>query len=148
MGPQLSSRDFWTHLDEGVWGVIPVNCIRRKSGELVMGAGLAKAAAELCKSLPMVFGMQFEEMGPGVHLAQVSTRRAQMRKFISLPTKNHFSEKSSLDFIRPYVEQLAKLDIDRAFVPKIGCGLGGLDWEHEVRPMLFEVLDERFTIPA
>lgn len=34
----------------------------------------------------------------------------------------------------------------RVLLPRPGCGAGGLDWAHDVRPRLCDLLDDRFTV--
>lgn len=157
MPPLYSDEDVWVHVENGVTVAVPVNMVVKKNGELVMGAGLAKAIAERFPMLPNVFGLLFEASNalrsPGgtsgvfVHHVAVSDRDARLRHFVSFPTKRHYSSPSSLELIEESLGQLIRLDVSNVFVPKVGCGLGGLSWERQVRPMLVERLDERFTIP-
>jgi len=56
------------------------------------------------------------------------------------PTKNHWREKSTVSIIehglQQFVKYAPKLDITSAAFPKIGCGLGGLNFELQVRPLM------------
>jgi O-acetyl-ADP-ribose deacetylase (regulator of RNase III) len=51
-------------------------------------------------------------------------------------------------------EQMLKLGINYVAIPKIGCGLGGLDWENDVLPIIENVFDQKdivievWTIPS
>ena len=61
------------------------------------------------------------------------------------PTKFHWKERSSLsaieDGLKMFLYMLEKTDIQSVAFPKIGCGLGGLNFEDEVKPLLHHYLD-------
>ena len=54
------------------------------------------------------------------------------KKIINFPTKIHWKDKAKLKFIEDGLEKLKiaieKRNIKSVAMPKIGCGLGGLDW--------------------
>jgi O-acetyl-ADP-ribose deacetylase (regulator of RNase III) len=58
---------------------------------------------------------------------------------INFPTKEHWREKSRIEFIRDglvdLVAQIKRLRIQSIAIPPLGCGNGGLDWS-EVRPLI------------
>jgi O-acetyl-ADP-ribose deacetylase (regulator of RNase III) len=60
---------------------------------------------------------------------------------IGFPTKNHWGNKSDIKLIEEglaAIVELTKTQSDKnsfAF-PKLGCGLGGLDWNKEVKPLM------------
>lgn len=61
------------------------------------------------------------------------------------PTKYHWKEKSSLvaieNGLKMFLYMLEKTEIQSVAFPKIGCGLGGLNFENEVKPLLHYYLD-------
>ena len=54
------------------------------------------------------------------------------KKIINFPTKIHWKDNSKMKFIEDGLEKLKfaikKRNIKSIAMPKIGCGLGGLDW--------------------
>jgi hypothetical protein len=69
---------------------------------------------------------------------------------ISMPTKNHYSDKSTMKHVTFGSRQLVKIANENPVwaniaMPRPGCGFGGLRWE-DVRPVLAEILDNRFVV--
>ncbi|MCZ2224448.1 MAG: macro domain-containing protein [Chitinophagales bacterium] len=68
----------------------------------------------------------------------------------SFPTKNHFSEKSNIKLIESSAINLLnyvnKYNLKYICLPKVGCGLGGLDWHNDIKPLLINIFDDRFKI--
>ena len=62
---------------------------------------------------------------------------------VNLPTKKHWAHQSDLSLVRSSVVDFSFLcaarKIKSAALPKLGCGLGGLDWG-EVRPIVEDIL--------
>jgi O-acetyl-ADP-ribose deacetylase (regulator of RNase III) len=62
------------------------------------------------------------------------------------PTKEHWRNPSKLEYIedglKAFVKYYAEWEITSAAFPKLGCGLGGLDWEHHVRPLMERYLGD------
>ena len=58
--------------------------------------------------------------------------------------------KSTTDLIMSSCQELVKLTNampwDRVVLPKPGCANGGLSWEQDVRPIVSNLLDDRFLI--
>jgi O-acetyl-ADP-ribose deacetylase (regulator of RNase III) len=153
MSPRRTPLDIWQALNMGVACCIPVNCIVKRNGELVMGAGLAKAFAQRFPVLPMMLGMTFQQLGAGVHVVRCSENTdvgCSIRELISFPTKFAYSAPSDLMLIQASAKELLEVadtaGLKQVYLPKVGCGLGGLRWA-EVFPILDEILDERFLIP-
>jgi hypothetical protein len=38
------------------------------------------------------------------------------------------------------------MDIPKVVMPRVGCGLGQLDWDNQVKPLLEMYLDDRFWV--
>lgn len=131
---------------ENPWIVIPTNLVVRKDGHAVMGAGLAKEAADMFPGLSLALGNH------------IKTRDSELyvrHPVICLPTKTHFKNPSDLNLIADGCTRLAQLSeawylvghTNNVLVPRLGCGLGGLNWEREVRPVVDSILsDRRFVL--
>ena len=106
----------------------------------VMGKGLAlqfkrtfpqnfKDYAAACKADEVVIGRVF------VH----RTGMLQPRFILNVPTKRHWRQPSRLDDVRAGIQALFKtvreLEVRSVAVPPLGCGAGGLEWNH-VRPLI------------
>lgn len=62
------------------------------------------------------------------------------------PTKYHWKQKSDLTLIKRGLNYLrdnyAILEIESLALPRLGCGLGGLDWSNQVEPLVKEILND------
>lgn len=60
------------------------------------------------------------------------------------PTKDHWRNPSTVAYIeaslRAFVEFAPLANITSVAFPKVGCGLGGLDYDLEVKPLLYHHL--------
>lgn len=119
--------------------VVPTNTTLRKDGKAVMGAGLAKEAAERHPALPGLLAAAWSEEGytDGVHdFPEIG--------IVCFPTKRDWREPSDLGLIKSGCKQLAQLatlaNEATFYVPLLGCGLGRLDWATQVRPILVHEL--------
>ncbi len=123
----------------------PVNCVG------IMGKGLAKqfkdkfpnyfnwyqakcANREIRPGYPEVYGMaKYGLMEDSLETLYI----------VSFPTKDHWSEKSNLKDIEEALIRLChkvkERNIKSIALPRLGCGLGGLDW-NVVKPVMTQVL--------
>lgn len=64
---------------------------------------------------------------------------------VDFPTKRHWSDKSRVEDIRAGLISLVCVVLTREVksiaIPALGCGLGGLDWEKDVRPMCYDAFE-------
>ncbi len=135
---------------------VTTNGVVKANGELVMGAGIAKAFAERWPSLPLRLGQAVKAHGNVVMVNkawEVSPQKIHTMPsyhIISFPTKHHWKDKSDLGLIIRSAKQLVvvadKLNLKQVVLTRPGCGLGGLDWETQVKPVLEPILDDRFNI--
>jgi O-acetyl-ADP-ribose deacetylase (regulator of RNase III) len=118
--------------------VIPVNC------RGVAGCGLARECKE---RYPRWFvdyqaACRMGHLAPGkitYYVEEIS--RWQCRRFLNLPTKEHWRDPARLEYIEAGV--VAVVDFlkrregqgEHVAFPKLGCGAGGLAWEW-VRPVM------------
>lgn len=130
------------------WIVIPVNLCRKGNGEAVMGAGLALWAKQRYPELPMVYGNQLYAHGIGATIPRERFNPMLLgvvpkRRVILFPTKRDWSQGADLDLIRAGAHYLVQAGVSlqatqpgRVLIPRLGCGLGGLDWHKDVKPVL------------
>ena len=104
--------------------VNPVNCVG------VMGAGLAlrmkQEFPDMFDSYKKVCTQKLLEPGK-LHLY-----KDQGRWILNFPTKKHYRDPSTMEYIElgldKFVETYKEKGITSIAFPKIGSGLGGLDW--------------------
>lgn len=108
----------------------------------VMGKGIA---LQFKKKFPENFkaykrACDNKEVKIGRMLVFSFDRLTNPRYIINFPTKNHWREKSRLEYVSDGLDDLVRevrdLGIHSIAVPPLGCGNGGLDWEEEVRPLM------------
>ena len=144
---QYRSGDIWD-LAKGCQGivVVPTNTTIRKDGKAVMGAGMAKDAAERFPALSQKLA---------THINRWHERLYVDQDVICLPTKRDWQQPSTIELVEQGCRELVELD--RLFtmcsykrlilLPKLGCGLGSLNWERQVRPVVDALLEsERFIL--
>ena len=134
--------NIWKFYDMNYYIVIPTNGAVNQFGDAVMGRGLARQAKIRFAALPGALGQRLREEGNQVY-AWTAFR------MFTFPVKEHWKDTASLDLIRRSAGQLkAKAEFLKKFpiyIPRVGCGNGRLNWD-DVKPVLAEVLDERFIV--
>lgn len=135
--------DIWNYYEKS-WIVIPVNG-DVKDGRAVMDKGLALQANERIEYLDKTLGYYIQNSGnkPVFLMGE---------KIIAFPVSDHWNLKANLHLIeesaKSIVETLNK-DFEgediKIYIPKVGCGEGGLNWK-DVKPILKKYLDDRFVV--
>lgn len=133
------------------WIVIPCNGFWKKDGTAIMGAGVAKEAADLFPGLSAYFGGLLQKYGNIV--LPLGSWGQEEETLISFPTKQHWREPSNLRLIEQSCRQLYELwqetdnpYIITVFLPRVGCGSGGLSWD-QVKPVLEKYfVNDQFVI--
>lgn len=128
--------------------IIPTNCQIRKDGTAVMGAGLAKQASDKYSRLQYLYGKAIQYKKDKPKAITTSDINGKPKSLICFPTKIHWKDSSSIELIKQnaiLVSEHVSKD-DKIALPKLGCGLGGLNWEIQVKPMLENILDGRFIV--
>lgn len=139
--------DLWEFWSAGYTVCVPTNGQTRKDKTAVMGAGVAKACAERLPMLPKLLGEKL--LAHGNHVYYFPEQR-----IITFPTKHHWKDPSDLSLIEASARRLtALLDRDMVdpsampiYMPKVGCGLGNLSYDDEVKPILSQILDSRVLV--
>lgn len=125
-----------------------------------MGSGLAKVFRQrFYPGLFNVYRRYFPLIVDPIDMPK-DDQRAEVLVCVELPagkqallfcTKHHWSGPSDITLIERNLASLARdwdaLRIQSLAIPPIGCGLGGLDYRRDVRPLLLHYLsDERFDV--
>lgn len=133
--------DIWAAHKDGYYAVIPTNLTLRHDGRAVMGAGLAKQALRRFPDLDLAYAEQVESGSP--------CWADHYRRLVLVPTKHNWRNPARLDLVRlcvAYMDGLLVTASDiRLAIPRLGCGLGGLDWA-VVRPMIEALPADRILI--
>jgi hypothetical protein len=130
------------------------NGIRKRDGELVMGAGVAKVFRDRFIGLSGAAGECVWKNG---NICQVVDMDIYIKSFprppipvVAFPTKHHWKDPSDLELIKKSAHELMMLidsyDWKLVALPRPGCANGGLNWKEQVRPMLESILDDRVVI--
>lgn len=126
--------------------VITTNPDTNRDGAAVMGRGCAREARERITGIEYHFAKLLRRHGNRVMRL---TRPRKGAALASFPVKHHWHERADPELIRRSAGQLValadKFGYERVVIPRPGCGNGSLSWG-EVRPLLEDVLDDRFTI--
>lgn len=117
--------------------VNPINCVG------IMGKGLA---LQFKKKFPDIYkpyqrACQEKQLYPGKVLSLYSLEG--LTYVVNFPTKNHWREKSKLEYIETGLDDLVlniqDLNIRSISIPALGCGEGGLNWD-DVKPLIVDKL--------
>lgn len=119
--------------------VNPVNTVG------VSGRGLA---LEFKKRYPSMFELYKSQCQSGkfkIGLVLFYKLKTGDKKTICVfPTKEHWRHPSNRSYIegglKAFINYYQSLEIKSVAFPKLGCGLGGLNWEYEVRPLMEKYL--------
>ena len=150
--------------DEGVNAIcITTNCSVSSDGTNPMGGGCAGAAARRYPRLEKILGQSLLTM-PNVPFLMgyvdpmSDTFREQGDVHLygnhvalwSYPTMHEIGEPADLKLVLRSAELMMEVADSFGYevvcIPRPGCGIGGLDWETEVKPALEEILDYRFYL--
>jgi hypothetical protein len=128
---------------------ITTNGIVKFNGELVMGAGLAKIANAKYHKLAWNLGQKVLQNGNDVYMVATNN---PLLNILSFPTKNHWKNPSDVNLIEKSLKQTINyynksIKECKVLLPRVGCGLGGLNWEKTVKPLLQQFnLNDDFII--
>lgn len=110
----------------------------------VMGAGLAKHMAYRIVGLKQAYQSACRLGLVGVGKLWVYPCGSN-QQILCLSTKKHWKDPSKLAYVeaglQALVDHYEELGIKGISVPPLGCGLGGLDWETQVKPLIIQYLD-------
>lgn len=126
--------DIWGLLDSNSAICILTNNTVLANGKNIMGAGIAKEARDRNINLEFLCGKSIKD--DTFSLGLDYTTNAEMLRF---PTKNDVWRDSDLNVIADSLNKLKNYCINnptkKVYLPRPGCGCGGLDWEEDVKPL-------------
>ena len=124
--------------------VVTTNGQVDSQGAAIMGGGCALEAAQRYRDLPFLLGHRLQKFGNACYVFYLGRHT-----IVTMPTKGDVRKPSNLNLIIRSLGELQDLTNQRGWkkvlLPRPGVGLGGLDWETQVRP-LCRILDNRFHI--
>jgi len=142
--------------------LLPVNAYIKSNGKAVMAMGCALVAKARFKGIDANWGSALEAQGRrrgnyGLYKTEaVGNRPAiiwQKPKdpiIVAFPTQWEFNKKADLSLIeRSLSDVLAMADHykwSNIYLPAIGTGCGQRSWKTEIKPILIDYLDNRFTV--
>ncbi len=128
---------------------ITTNAQVKANGQAVMGAGVAKAAAQRWPELPAQLAATLGRYGNHVSLLKEVATLTGTLSILSFPTKDHWKADSDPALIVRSARELVLMadarDWRRVYAPPFGCGNGRLKWA-DVEPLLQPILNDRFWI--
>jgi O-acetyl-ADP-ribose deacetylase (regulator of RNase III) len=139
--------DIWQYAyDEHVDAVCVLTNMTVAGGRLIMGGGQAREAKIRFPYLPEEWGKEYS-LNEGHNVVTFDPFQGFI--LVSLPTKVHPSDNSTVEVIAKSLRELVKeadwTGWQKVVLPRPGCGLGGLTWE-EVKPEIEPMLDDRFIV--
>lgn len=146
----MIKKDIWDYHKIGCWIVIPTNTCIKSNGQAVMGAGLAKQAADRFPGLASGYGTY---LGGFEGCNAINIHRpwpVSNHRLVLMPTKHDWRNPSELWMVELVVDYLIQwtsaMTNSLVFVvPALGCGRGGLRWE-DVQPVLDKLPRSRFIV--
>lgn len=146
--------DLWTYPCDV--RCIATNGAVRRDGTAVMGKGTAGEANTRWPGLNRMLGDQLRKFGNRVLMLGIESNESPIWIW-AFPTKHHWMEKADLALIAESCRQATEMANAvgeklgrplRLALPRPGCGArtGQLDWETQVRPVVQDLLDDRFHV--
>lgn len=127
---------------------VPTNGVWKKDGLAVMGKDYTKEANELYK-LDSKLGKYLKMYGNrAFFMGLYSGYGEKEHPVLTFPTKNKWWHETDISIIRKSAEEILlicnKRKITRCYIPK--NAFGNLDYNKIIKPVLSNVLDDRFII--
>lgn len=137
-------KDIFEDIDKLDFIGITTNSTLNSKGHLVMGAGNAKQAKELCPILPEIFGKKIKEGSGNLNFYGI----LKYYNYFAFQTKLNWKDKSPLWVVEKSIDQLLEISLkhsDKQFgLPFPAINHGGLSVDL-VKPLL-EKLPDNVTI--
>ena len=116
------------------------NMIIKGDGKLVMGGGVAKLMLDEFPHVDRIFAEIIRRSGHRQMIQAIPDDTHGICFLVGFPTKLDYKDPSPLWLVERSMKQLvafkAMVGARKVLLPAPGCGLGGLDWENEVKPAI------------
>jgi hypothetical protein len=137
--------DLWTI--EADARCITTNAMTNSMGSAIMGKGIALAANNRYPDIAYKLGLALKMHGPQVEVVRIDETGAYLVVF---PTKIDWKDPSPLWLIERSAKELIQLaddlKLEKVVCPRPGAKNGKRNYEKEVRPILEDLWDDRFTV--
>jgi len=152
--------NLWTLYAQGWYVLDPINLTLDKSGSAVMGGGISRQVKDRFPSAPAELGAWISRYcvansSTGTRISGRALRSGEVvgrvvfldrkRRLVYLATKYDWRAPASPSLIERGLSELAGLLRAHGEVslvlPRLGAGLGGLDWAKDVLPLVERHLD-------
>lgn len=132
--------NIWTYPAE--YRCVTTNGQINRSGELVMGAGVALQCKQRFPALPKKLGEYVKKWGNRPFICKEE-------KIITFPTKYHWKDDSDIKLIEKSAKLIVEI-VDKFSIMNVvscwpGCGLGCLQID-DVRKVISSIFDDRFIV--
>lgn len=129
---------------------IDTNYSCKKDGHAVMGKGYCKKANELY-NLSEKLGQYLKMYGNrAFDLGLYSGYGEDVHHVLTFPTKNKWWEKNDINLIKKSAEQIIRIcnarQIKKCYLPPVGTMNNGFDYDSIIKPIISNILDDRFII--
>lgn len=148
---------------------ITTNCTLGDDGSNPMGGGCAGVASRKWPSIEYIYGDLIRAVGhvPVVmgYVSKSDTSRffdiaelsldetepgSDWCAVVAYPTMHEIGQQASLELVERSAALLAELALlngwETVYVPRPGAGIGGLDWDAEVKPTIESILGDEFIL--
>lgn len=136
--------DIWNYHKEGNFVVITTNGFVKKTGQCVMGRGIALQAKNKFRGFDKKLGQAIKEQGNKLFIWKEE-------RIITFPVKHVWWEKADLRLIEQsaiqlkYICKQPRMDLNLSqnciYMPKAGCSNGKLEWK-DVEPIISKHLPD------
>lgn len=142
---------FYLPQNEHEAAAITTNGVIRKNGDAVLGKGQALEAKQLFPGLERQLGEYLRRYGNRAFYMGAHQLGDHLTSLVTFPTKHHYRDNSDQDLIMESTLQVRriadKFQLSKVYFPPVGCGLGKLNYEKQVRPILEAILTgDRFVV--
>jgi hypothetical protein len=129
---------------------ITTNGMIKNNGNAVMGKGIALTADNYFH-ISKKLGEYLNKYGNrAFDMGFYSAFSQEPHHVLTFPTKHDWRYNSDINLIKTSAEQIVRIcdarNITKCYLPPVGCANGHLDYEKTVKPVLSNILDDRFIV--
>lgn len=133
---------------------VTTNGVVDANGNAVMGKGVAKAVKDAFPGIERVLGGLINQHGNRTMCLGTGTYNGVTFRIFSFPTKHHWQGCSDVTLISQSMMQLCEMlkkeqfKCENVYLPRPGCGNGGLNWDANVKVWLAPFLENSNIVIA